>query len=618
MCGIVGFIGQDNLDESNIKNGLNEIKSRGPDSVNFVKFKNGIFGHARLSIIDISDSASQPFYSSCGRYLIVFNGEIYNYKELKLELGNIQFRSSSDTEVLLECYIKWGVAAFNKFHGMFAFVIWDSLEEKMILVRDRMGVKPLYYHQNDSGIVFASRPKALCSMMPSLPKHINKQALRYYLEAGYVPAPFSIYDQINKLQPGHYICIDDQETVSCKYWDFADIEVNSDLLARDENELLDELDDLVDKSIRWRMESDVPIGAFLSGGIDSSLVTALMSKYSKEPVKTFTIGFGDSRYDESQHAEAVSKHLDTVHYHKQLSPKDLLELMPEFLSNFDEPFYDYSAFPVMAVSKFAREHVKVALSGDGGDEVFGGYHYYELANKIEYFFKLPDVIRRLLARVLRKVPKHNIRLLGEALMLEDGIAAFSFMRSVIKANKNIMLPEFQASTSPLSDLFSKRAKDFPPEISAAERGMRIDLSYTLPDDYLQKVDLASMAFSLEAREPLLDHSIIKWGVSLPLTYKIRGKENKYLLRKLAYKYIPRSILDRPKQGFRVPLTDWLRVELKEWAGDLLKDDQSITELGLNSQVINKLWSQHLSGERDNHTTLWTIIVLLQFKKGMKE
>lgn len=618
MCGIVGFIGQNNLDEKNIKDGLNLIKSRGPDSVDFVKFKNGIFGHARLSIIDVSDSASQPFYSSCGRFLIVFNGEIYNYKELKLELGNVEFRSSSDTEVLLECYIKWGVAAFNKFHGMFAFVIWDSLEQKTILVRDRMGVKPLYYHKNESGIVFASRPKALCSMMPSFTKRINKQALRYYLESGYVPAPFSIYDQINKLQPGHYLCIDGKETVSCKYWDFAAIKVNSELLASDENKLLEELGQLIDKSIRWRMESDVPIGAFLSGGIDSSLVTALMSKHSKEPVKTFTIGFGDSRYDESLHAKAVSKHLGTTHFHKQLSPKDLLELMPEFLNNFDEPFYDYSAFPVMAVSKFAREHVKVALSGDGGDEVFGGYHYYKLANKIEYFFKLPRFIRRLLARVLRRVPWHNIRLFGDALMLEDGTGAFAFMRSVIKANKNIMLPELQATTLPLSELFSERVKDFPLEISPAERGMRIDLSYTLPDDYLQKVDLASMAFSLEAREPLLDHSIITWGARLPLAYKIRGKDNKYLLRKLAYRYIPRSILDRPKQGFRVPLTDWLCCELKEWAGDLLKDDQSILELGLNSKVINQLWSEHISGKRDNHTTLWTIIVLLQFSKGMKE
>jgi asparagine synthase (glutamine-hydrolysing) len=556
-------------------------------------------------------------HSACGRYVIVYNGEIYNFAEIRDRIGaEYPWRSHSDTEVILAAYIRWGVKCLEYFHGMFAFALWDRQERKLFVGRDRLGVKPLFFHASNGCFAFASRPRALFDLLPSLSREMDRQALRYYYEAGYIPAPYSVYTSVRKLEPGHYLTIDATGLSKHRYWTLEHIETDRRLVSADENELLDELDELIDRSVQQRLVSNVPVGAFLSGGIDSSLVAALMARHASGPVKTFTIGFGDSEFDESQHAANVARHLGTDHTSERLEADDLLKLMPDYLREYDEPFFDYSAFPVMAVSRMARQHVKVSLSGDGGDEAFGGYHYYRIMRAIAPGFAMPSGLRTLTGAALRRVPKHHARLLGHALQAKGPVAAFAFMRSIIKDSTDILSEDLRASTKSMGELFEAYSAKLPASLSAAERSMRIDSAFTLPDDYLQKVDVGSMAFSLEARDPLLDHSIFEWSAKLPLNWKLRGATNKYLLRQLAYRYVPKSILDRPKMGFGVPMARWLRTSLRDWANDLLQDNSAFDAVGLERKAVASLWQQHLSGQRQAHTSLWSILVMLQFHKNM--
>lgn len=618
MCGIAGAV-FGRLSDLDFQSALGSLGNRGPDGRGVFHDHEIFLCHARLSIIDLSDAAAQPMVSSCGRYHIVFNGEIYNYRQLRSSVAaDYEFRSCSDTEVVIAYFAKYGPKALDFLRGMFAFAIWDEKNSQLFIARDRLGVKPLYYCSEGDSFRFASRPAALCALLPGLGRSISRQAVRYFMEAGYVPGPYSIFENVQKLEPGHYLTVTRKGVTKTQYWTADNLETDPTLVGAQESHLLDELDALFDESVRLRLVSDVPLGAFLSGGIDSSLVAAYMAKNSTEPIRTFTIGFQDKAFDESKFAAAVATHLGTDHTCEYLAVDDLLELMPTFVKQYDEPFFDYSAFPVMAVSRLARRSVTVSLSGDGGDEAFGGYHYYQIMSKLQQAHRLPLSLRRFANSVAQISPIQRLRWGGQVLGADGSASAYAFMRGVIKDATNLMQPSLLEGTQPLSYLFSQRSANFPRELSYAETGMRLDLAYTLPDDYLQKVDVGSMAFSLEARDPLLDHKIIEWAAKLPLSWKIRNGTNKYLLRQLAYRYIPRKILDRPKMGFGVPMAQWLRGGLRRWGESLMEDDQAFDALELNAPAVRSLWKAHQENKLQAHTALWSVLVLLQFYKNQLE
>jgi asparagine synthase (glutamine-hydrolysing) len=549
-----------------------------------------------------------------GRYVIVYNGEIYNFKDLREELGrdDNSWVSDSDTEVILAAYAAWGAGCVKRLNGMFAFAIWDRAEKVFFAARDRMGIKPFYYHASPRGFVFASRPRAIFALQPALSRSIDEQALRYHLECGYIPAPYSIHQEIRKLPPAHYLTAGTDGVRITRYWDSREIVPDEALTRRNVEDLVDELDGLLSDIVREHMVSDVPVGAFLSGGIDSSLVAAMMSKNSSKPVRTFTIGFQEKQNDESGYASDIAAHLGTQHECEHMRIDDLLELLPLYHQEFDEPFYDSSAIATMAVSRLARRHVSVALSGDGGDELFGGYHYYQIAQRLRTFYRLPSPMRGFMASCVGMLPGHRPRLLSEAMRQKNSVASFSFTRSIAKDYQSVLNSDVLGRTQGIYDLFAAEAASYPGGLSPAEQGMRLDAAFTLPDDYLQKIDVSSMAFSLESRVPLLDHRLVEWAARLPLALKMRGCTNKYLLRRLAYRHVPRRLLDRPKMGFCIPLDRWMRGSLKAWAEERLADRALTSDLPLNWSVISDLWKLHQSGRRNAYPILWATIMLLEY------
>jgi asparagine synthase (glutamine-hydrolysing) len=617
MCGIVGIIDfRSAADADSIRAAAATLYKRGPDDSG-VWTSGGVgLGHQRLSIIDLTASGHQPMISGDGRFVLVFNGEIYNFQELRRQLDqhNAHWRSQSDTEVILAAYARWGPKCLERFHGMFSFAIWDQRGKALFAARDRIGEKPFYYHHSDDCFAFASRPRALLALKPKLSQELDEQAIRFYLESGYVPAPYSIYREMRKLAPAHWLLLDHRGLQIERYWDFRHIAPEVSWEGRREDDLLDELDSILSRSVRSRMISDVPLGAFLSGGIDSSLVVAMMANHCSRPVESFTIGFEQKVFDESPYALAVSKCVGTQHHCEHLKVDDLLELMPTFSEEYDEPFFDSSAFPTMAVSRFARRHVKVALTGDGGDELFGGYHYYQLAHQLGPLFRMPNGLRNTVASMIGAVPRHRAQLLSGALRQRTALDAFCFARSIIKDFEELLPPEVLHRTMSMRDLFTDASKTFPTGLTVAEQGMRLDAYYTLPDDYLQKVDVASMAFSLETRAALLDQDLVEWAMKLPLKWKLRGSESKYLLRKLAYRYAPREIMDRPKQGFEVPIAAWLRGPLKDWAAERINGKMSLGTIQLQRSELRKLFELHNSNARNVHPLLWAVLIIADFSR----
>jgi asparagine synthase (glutamine-hydrolysing) len=619
MCGIVGILDfHSRVDAEILRKAADTLLLRGPDDSGVWTNENVGLGHRRLSIIDLTTAGHQPMSSLDARYVIVYNGEIYNFQEIRhlLDANDTHWRSQSDTEVILQAYVKWGPSCVERFHGMFAFAIWDRQLRVMYAARDRMGVKPFYYHYSSDCFAFASRPRALLALNSNWASPLDEQALRFYLESGYVPAPYSIFQAIRKLPPAHWLLLNDSGLQVKRYWDFCQIPPEHSWEHRKEEDLLSELDEILSRSVRFRTISDVPLGAFLSGGIDSSIVVAMMAKQSSNPVKTFTIGFEDETFDESVHAAAVARHLHTEHFCEKIRVVDLLELRPKFSDEFDEPFFDSSAFPTMAVSRLARKHVTVSLSGDGGDELFGGYPYYNWIHSLRGFYGLPLSARRLLAFAVGIAPKHRLKLLSGAMRQQNIAEAFCFARSIAKDFQPILLPDVLRRTISLKELFTEAAKSFPSDLKGPEIAMRLDALYTLSDDYLQKVDVASMAFSLESREPLLDQDLVEWAMKLPLKWKLRKGQNKYLLRKLAYHYVPRKILDRPKQGFEVPIADWLRGPLKTWALTEFNNSLNFEKSSLDQASLLRLMEMHSSGKRQAHPLLWASLIYLQFKNGL--
>lgn len=614
MCGIVGSINfkKQTLDKNILVKAADLIKQRGPDDAGYWQEEECSLAHRRLSIIDLSPSGHQPMISSNQRYVCVFNGEIYNFQKIKSQITNISWKGSSDTEVLLEAWSIWGTKTLEMLDGMFAFAIWDRKEKKLVMARDRMGEKPLYYYYNGKEVIFASRPTPIFTIKPSISKEYDHQALRFFLESGYVPAPHSIHDQIKKLPAAHYLEVTENQINIQSYWNLLDIAPDYSWNKRSENDLLDELDELFQRNIKLRMISDVPLGAFLSGGIDSSLVVAMMQKQTSNPIQTFTIGFNEKNYDESSDADKISKHIGTNHHCEFLKVDDLLSLFPMFMKNFDEPFFDSAAFPTMAVSRLARKHVTVAVTGDGGDEFFGGYHYYKIAKYLNPFFKLNTGVRLKLSQLINIIPKHQFHLLAAALKQPNISSAFAFSRSIAKDFNSVLESNVLDNTQSLAELFSSRMQNVNYKIHAADEAMRLDALFTLNDDYLQKTDVASMAFSLESRAPILSREIIEWSLKLPMKWKLKNNENKYLLRRLAYRYVPKKLLDKPKRGFGVPIDQWLRSNLKNWALERLNDRSLFQGLPINQKAALDLFNLHLSGKRNSHPMLWAILMLLEF------
>ena len=633
MCGIAGFWGKRITQRQTAEGMAHQIQTRGPDDAGvWVDYEAGFaLAHRRLSILDVSTAGHQPMESQCGGYVLVYNGEIYNHMDLRAELeqdaGGYPWRGHSDTETLLAGIAYWGVErCLEKLNGMFAFALWDRDRKQLTLARDRMGEKPLYYGHSDGVFLFGSELKAL-QAHPSWKGVICTEALDLFTRYGYVPTPWSIYQGIKKLPPAHFVVISDSGQSICQpqfYWDLAAIAQSSYASEpASSNELTDELDGLVLDAVGRQMAADVPLGAFLSGGYDSTLVVAAMQFQSERPVQTFSIGFHEAAYNEADHAKAVANHLGTSHTELYVTPDEAMSVIPQLPGIYDEPFADSSQIPTFLVSKLAREHVTVSLSGDGGDELFYGYGRYEFTyqtwNKLRRF---PRPMRRALATMMRHSPglalERAQELLPEKLRvahladrlpkMADLLASESgkdFYRSLVSGPlRHASLVRGNESPETILD---KQAKSLGP-LELREWMMYIDQVTYLPNDILTKVDRASMAVSLEARVPLLDHRLVEFAWRVPTEYKYRDGQGKWLLRQVLYLYVPRALMDRPKMGFGVPIEHWLRGPLREWAEALL-DERRIRQEGFfNPEPIRKMWAEHLSGKRRWHEPLWNILM----------
>ena len=642
MCGFVGFITEPRSAdlETPILAMANRIRHRGPDDEGaWVDAGAGVaLGFRRLSIVDLSAAGHQPMHSVCSRYVLVFNGEIYNHRALRAELhakGSApKWRGHSDTETLLAGFAEWGViATLQRAVGMFALALWDRVERRLTLARDRFGEKPLYYGWVGQGtgraLVFGSELKALRGY-PGFTNAVSRDALGLYLQFCVVPAPYAIYEDVFKLTPGCLLTFRANDLATQRvqiepYWRLADVARQG--LAnpiQSESEALAMLDVALREAVALQVVADVPLGAFLSGGVDSSTIAALMQAQSTRPVQTFTVGFDEAGFDESVHALAVARHLGTDHHPLRVTAAEAREVIPYLPILYDEPFADSSQIPTYLVCKAARRHVTVALSGDAGDELFGGYNRYIWGPRVSRWLgRVPPMLRRRLASGIRAVPFGVWDAFGHASSGANGVA-----RLGEKAHK---LADQMQNVERLDDLYRSLvnqwsgghqivvgAGSLPTRlddaglaagVSEAEQRMMLWDSLTyLPDDILNKVDRAAMAVSLETREPFLDHRLAELAWRLPLHMKIRGGQGKWALRQVLYKYVPRGLIERPKAGFAIPLAEWLRGPLRDWAEDLLEESRLGREGYLKAKPVRETWEQHLSGRRDRAPRLWTVLM----------
>ena len=643
MCGLTGFLqrGEGNSERFRPIVGAmaSQLVHRGPDDSGvWVDADAGIaLGFRRLAILDLTPEGHQPMLSACGRYVIVFNGEVYNFAELRkaLESRGHKFRGHSDTEVMLAAIREWGVeAAVKQFVGMFAFALWDRQERALHLVRDRLGIKPLYYGLAGKTFLFGSELKALRAH-PDFVREINRGALALLMRHNYIPQPYSIYEGIYKLTPGCILTLSAGDSpwpqLPCPrpYWSARMVYEGAvaDPFKGTEEEALEQLEGLLRDAVRLRMVADVPQGAFLSGGIDSSTVVALMQGQSTRPVKTFTIGFYEDRYNEARHAKAVAAHLGTDHTELYVTPEEAMAVIPKLPTLYDEPFSDSSQIPTFLISELARQQVTVSLSGDGGDELFGGYDRYFIGMSVwrtargmgkpgrrlgawalerlspEFWSRLFAKADAFLPSHLRaKVPSGKVHKLAEVLKAETPEEFYRFLVSQWKRPAEIVI----GAEEPPTALSTPSQWAALPQF--VQRMMFLDLITYLPDDILTKVDRASMGVSLEARVPLLDHRVVEYAARIPVSMKIRHGQGKWLLRHVLYRHVPKELIERPKMGFSIPVEAWLRGPLREWAEDLLDADRLRREGFLRPEPIRKLWAEHLSGQQDWHYYLWDVLM----------
>lgn len=637
MCGIAGLYPFEARVERRAlqkiaQNMAEALVHRGPDTGDLWQDPEipMVLVHRRLSILDLSPLGAQPMESQSGRYIIVFNGEIYNYRELRTQLEkghSITFRGHSDTEVILALIDHFGFAeALEKINGMFAIALWDRREKALFLARDRFGKKPLYVGWAGSTLVFGSELKALCAH-PEFRRDVNRNALTSFMRFGYVPAPLCIYQQVWHLPAGCMIALDmrmlrggqDLGPLIETYWRHKDAleAARAHPMLGEEGDIIKDFDELLSLCVRDRMVADVPLGAFLSGGIDSSTIVALMQKNSQTPVKTYTIGFDETGYDEAAYAKAVAAHLGTDHHEMYLSGQAALDIVPRMPEIYDEPFADISAIPTYLVSKFARDSVTVALSGDGGDEMLGGYNRHISGPKSWAIVQnIPPLLRKPFSELISNVPTGMWQSLRPE-HPEFGSHMHKFADILTKQTPNdVYLRLVSQWQNPKSIVFDGKEELIPlvtpdlqvSDIRFAEEMMYWDALSYLNGDILTKVDRASMAVSLEARAPLLDRRIYEYVWRLPLDYKIRNGKGKWLLRQVLQKYLPEELYERPKQGFSIPISQWLRHDLKDWAEDLLDEYELKAQGFLNYVEIRTLWQDHLKGRGNHAGKLWCVLM----------
>jgi asparagine synthase (glutamine-hydrolysing) len=617
MCGIAGFIDYwerntgDSFERGRLlKDMCDVIRHRGPDDDGFF-LKHGVaLGMRRLSIIDLV-SGAQPISGEDGSVTIVFNGEIYSFQELTTELQKRghTFKTHSDTEAIVHAYEEFGPDCANHLRGMFAFAIWDDKKREVFIARDRVGKKPLYYTITKRGtLVFGSEIKSLLEH-PDVTREINLEAVDAFFTLGYVPDPLTIFRDVHKLPPGHYLTFSAGGLKVQQYWDF-----NFEPAAsRNPEDYLDELRALLNESVRLRLISDVPLGAFLSGGIDSSTVVALMAQHMDQPVKTFSIGFHEDSYNELKYARLTAKKLGTDHHEFFVTPQ-ICNVIDDLVWHFDEPFADPSAIPTFMVSKLARDHVTVALSGDGGDEVFAGYTHYVVQESRRAFNALPKAFRQGVMRPLSyRLPHgawgrnylHNISLDP----IDRYLDSMSFFTALGK--ESLYTRDFQEALH-TKDKVARSFREYAARVKTNEpldQLLYIDGKTYLPGDILTKVDRMSMATSLEVRVPLLDHKLIEFVAKVPASLKLAGTDTKQLLKRVAKDLIPAEILDRPKQGFGIPLEEWINRQLRDQIRDTLREPRTRQRGYVNSNYVDLILDEHHKGRRDHSFPLWALLIL---------
>jgi asparagine synthase (glutamine-hydrolysing) len=619
MCGIAGFIDFWDASKARVEEERAQILEamcrvithRGPDDQGVMLQPGVALGMRRLSIIDLS-GGHQPISNEDGAVTIVFNGEIYNYRELQtlLQARGHRFATNSDTETIVHAYEEFGASCLNHLRGMFAFAIWDDREKKLFIARDRVGKKPLYYSVTRSGtLVFGSELKSLLEH-PDVTRDINPQALDAYFSLGYVPDPISIFENIEKLPPGHHLTFSNGRLAVERYWDFS-YESNGN--GHSASDYLDELRALLDEAVKLRLVSDVPLGAFLSGGIDSSTVVALMTRHMDQPVKTFSIGFNEDSYNELKYARLTAKKLGTEHHEFLVTP-DICDVVDQLTWHFDEPFADSSAIPTYVVSKLAREHVKVVLTGDGGDELFAGYSRYVTERQRNKFDFVPRIVREgVMDPLSRRMPHgawgrnylHNVSLDPIARYL-DNVSVFTSLNksSLYTSDFSDQLRDMSQLNSYFRELSGNVKTD-----AKLDSLLYIDSKTYLPGDILTKVDRMSMAVSLEARVPLLDHKLIEFVTRVPASMKMAGIETKHLFKRAVADLVPAEVLNRPKQGFGVPIQQWINQQLRERIRDTLNDPRTLQRGYVTRSHVEILLDEHERGRRDHAMALWTLLML---------